>query len=279
MANNRISARSVSMLIRSGLILLIIISHSNGAKAFSGSSMTLGSGETIEILDVGPGKSVEGEPALQLRYLTSIPVNNVKSLRKEVDEIWDRFEVDVDNAGYRHAIVTANEPSKGRPGNQYHAVNFVFVKKDGSWRTYEDQGRDKLDEAFVKVFMDRLDWVYDHNEINALLVYLGNNWTATFINSNEGPSTSQTLDRKTFAESVKQSISATKDYYHKRDIVKVTILDGGLSAKVESREIEEGLTNGQTTRYLEHSIDFLEINNHIVTITKSTSTFEIIEKV
>ena len=103
--------------------------------------------------------------------------------------------------------------------------------------------------------------------------------TATFINSNAGASTSQTLDRKTFAESVKQGISATKDYYHKREIVKVTILNGGLSAEVVSREIEEGVTNGQITRYLEHSMDFLEISNHIVTITKSTSTFEIIEKI
>ncbi|MFI5303266.1 MAG: hypothetical protein ACHQYP_00600 [Nitrospiria bacterium] len=267
------------MIIRLGLIFFIAISYAKDARAFSDHTMTLGSGKTVEIMGIGPTQSDHGESTLTLRYRTSIPLNNAVSLRKEADEIWDRFEVDVDNAGYQQAIVSANEPNIGGGKDQYRTLNFVFVKKSGSWRTYEDQGLDKLNETFVKHFLDRFDWVYDHNEINILLVYLGDEWTATFINSKEGTSSSQTLDRKAFAETVKQSISETKDYYHKREIVKVTVTNGGLSAEVESREIEEGITNGQNTRYLEHSFDIIELKNHIVTITKSTSMFEIVEKI
>lgn len=262
------------MTVRLGLTVLTVILFASGAEAFSGHSMKLGSGKTVEIIDFGPSQSAKGLPALILRYQTSIPVKDVISLRKEVDEIWDRLEVNVDKTGYQQAIISANEPVKGGLKNQDRTLNFVFEKIDGSWRTYEDHGQEKLDELFVKRFMDRLDWIYDYNEINAFLVYLGNGWKATFINLSEGTSSLQTVDRRTFVAAASKTSAATKKFHHQREILKVTIFEGGISAEVESREYEEAVINGKNTRVIEHTIDFLEIRDHVVTITRTIVTFE-----
>ena len=262
-----------------GLIFIIFITLTSKADAFSGHSMLLGSGKTVEIIDIGPMRYEDGRSALRLNYRTLIPLTDLFSLRKEADEIWDRFVEEVDISGYQEAVISAYEPKKEGFKNSNGSYNFIFKKKEQSWRTDEDQSQDKLDEKFVKKFIDRLDWVYDHNEIKAFLVYLANDWTVTFIDQGESSSGSRTIDRKTFAESADQSFSALKDFHHRRDIIRITILEGGRSAEVESRETEEGIINGQNNRLLEHSLDILEFNDRVVTIKKSTVTFERIEKV
>ncbi|MHB8481467.1 MAG: hypothetical protein ACYDBV_01835 [Nitrospiria bacterium] len=261
------------------MIFIIIILLATETKALNGQWLTLGSGKRVEILAVGPLKSAKGWSSLMLKYRTSISVDDVALLRKESNEIWERFVVDVEQAGYNSAIISANEPEKGEGIKHNRGFNFVFEKKDGSWRTYEDKGQVKLDEKFVRGIIDRCDWAYDHNEMNAILLYLGNNWTLTLTKSSEGTSSSQTIDRMKFAEGTRQFLLATKDFHHERKVLRVTINEGGNSAEVESREIEEGVINGKNTKMIEHSIDLLEIRDHVVTITKSTVTYEKNEKI
>src|ERR1700730_2567917 len=102
--------------------------------ALAGQPLTLGSGSSVEILAVGPLQSTQGWSGVMLKYRTLVPLNDVPALRKEADEIWDRFVVDVERGGHRTAVISANAPAKGSlvaTGNSY---NFVFEKRDGSWR-------------------------------------------------------------------------------------------------------------------------------------------------
>jgi hypothetical protein len=115
------------------------------SKAPAAEQLTLGSGKTVEILAVGPIQSTRGWSGLMLKYRTLIPLNDLASLRKEVDEIWDRFVVDAEHGGYQTAIISANEPEKGSIVTTSNSYNFVFEKKDGSWRTLESGDRPRTE--------------------------------------------------------------------------------------------------------------------------------------
>jgi|SRR5579871_6211667 len=69
-----------------------------------------------------------------VKYQTDLKVSNLPALRKEVDEIWSAFKVDVENANLTNVIISASEVPQGlivKTGNMY---NFVFTKVDGKWR-------------------------------------------------------------------------------------------------------------------------------------------------
>jgi hypothetical protein len=240
---------------------------------FANQSMVLGSGKSIEIIAVGPLKFSQGSAALVLKYRTAIPITDMASLRKEASEIWDRFMVDVERAGYQQAIISANEPEEGGVISHSRGFNFIFEKKDDSWRIAEGTRHEptKLDENFVKEFMDRMDWVYDHNEMNAFLLYLANNFSGTFT---EGAAAPLTVDRKKFAASTYQALSVTKNFKHERKILTVKIADDKISAQVESEEIEQGTVNGRDTKEVEHSINTIEVQGSSVVLTKTITVMD-----
>lgn len=99
----------------------------------------LPSGRTIVVLAEGPMNFSQGPAALMLRYQTTLKVSNKKSLRKEVDEIWSLFKVDVEKGQFRSAIVSAVEKPTGRFVQQSSGYNFVFEKQsNGEWRCLKD---------------------------------------------------------------------------------------------------------------------------------------------
>jgi hypothetical protein len=51
--------------------------------------------------------------ALRLQYQTLTPLADEAALRKEADEIWNRFVTDAERDGYQRGIITANEPARG----------------------------------------------------------------------------------------------------------------------------------------------------------------------
>lgn len=241
--------------------------------AFADQTVTLGSGKAIQIIAVGPVQFSSGGSALTLKYRTAIPLNDMASLRKEADEIWDRFQVDVEHAGYQQAIISANEPEEGILVSHNQGYNFVFEKKDGSWRLLEGDGKApiKLDENFVREFCDRIDWAYEHNEMNAFLLYFANDYSGTFTDGNAAP---QTADRMKLAATTYQFLKATKNYQHQRKILHIQIGNNGTSAQVESQEIEQGTINGHDINEVEHSIDIIEVRGNSVVLTKTTTSME-----
>jgi hypothetical protein len=90
-------------------------------------------------LGVGKINFSQGAPALMLKYQTDLQVSDKAALRPEVNEIWASFRVDVENAGLKSAIISANEVPRGLIVKQGNAYNFVYEKQaDGSWRCLDD---------------------------------------------------------------------------------------------------------------------------------------------
>lgn len=238
--------------------------------------LKLGSGTSVEILAGGPLQSAAGWSALMLKYRTQIPLTDVPTLRKEVDEVWDRFVVDAERGGYDNALISANGPETGSVITTNKSFNFVFQKKDRVWRTLEtkDRANAKLDAAFVREFVDRVDWLLIHNEINAALLYLANDWTATVTDLTKSPPSPQTIDRMTFATVTHATLSAATHHQHHRDIIDISINEATDSARVESRETEEVTINGRQIAGVEHSIDIFELRGDVMVWAKTTSVIE-----
>ena len=252
------------------LVLLV------GSSAMAGQSLTLGSGKRIEILEVARLQSTQGLSGLMLKYRTSVPLGELATLRKEADEIWQRFVVDVERGGYGLAIISANEPETDAVVTTNKSYGFVFEKRDGSWRTLESKGRAqaRLDPEFMKEFMDRLDWTYEHHALNAALLYMANDWTVTVSTPNPDGPGPQVMDRAKFVAITNATFAATTAHQHHREITKVTISNGGAAARVESRETETATDNGRELTTSGLSIDTFELHGNVMLWTKSTTLIE-----
>jgi hypothetical protein len=97
----------------------------------------LPSGRTIKVGGVTKMYFTKGDPALMLKYYTDLNISDADALRREVDDIWESFKIDVENAGLKSAIISANEIPKGII-SKTKGYNFVFIKQeDGFWRRRE----------------------------------------------------------------------------------------------------------------------------------------------
>jgi hypothetical protein len=252
---------------------LLLISWSG---AFASQALTLGSGRSVEILTLGPLQSTAGWSALMLKYRTLVPLDDIPTLRKETDEIWDKLVVDAERGGYEKAVISANGPESGSVVTANKSFNFVFDKKDGIWRTVEskDRAKAKLDVPFVKEFVDRLDWLLIHNELNAVLLYMAGDWTATSIDQTASPPRELTIDRMKFAAVTHATFAAASSHQHHREIVNISIDNSGSSARMESREAEEVTINGIQIAGVEHTIDAFALHDDLMLWTSTRSVIE-----
>jgi hypothetical protein len=238
--------------------------------------LTLGSGKSVEILGVGPLLSTQGGSALMLKYRTLLPLKDVPTLRKEVDEIWERFVVDVERGHYQTAFISANEPAKGFIITWGDSYGFAFEKKDGTWRTLESKERAlaKLDQSFVREFVDRLDTAIQHNNMNALLLYMADDWTITTTNSGEKAPAPQTMDRLQYAASTHAILAAATRLQEHREIISVSIDEGGTIARVESRETSEATIKEQQLAVVARLTDMFELRDNVMLWTKAIGVVE-----
>jgi hypothetical protein len=82
----------------------------------------------------------EVKTALMLKYRTDLRLDDHEQVRKEVEEIWQVFRVDVERAGMKAAIISVQ-----KPGTQILIVstskshNFVIQKSEaGTWEFLDD---------------------------------------------------------------------------------------------------------------------------------------------
>jgi hypothetical protein len=100
---------------------------------------TLPSGKQFKVLGMAKMAFPQGPPALMLRYLTEIDIQDRVALRREADEIWPVFRVDVEKANLSDAILSANR-LKGSIINTGSSYNFVFKKNAaGAWTCLDDR--------------------------------------------------------------------------------------------------------------------------------------------
>jgi hypothetical protein len=245
--------------------------------AHAGQPLTLATGQSVEILAVSPLRSIDRTwSALKLQYQTSTPLADEAALRNEVDEIWNRFVIDVEREGYQRGVITANEPARGLIFRTNSSFGFLFEKKNGSWRTFESKERlrAKLDSGFVRQFVDRLDRIVERRSMNALLLYMANDWTGTIIHPGESASGPQTLDRMKYAAASQAALTAASNRRYRRDITDISITDGRTVARVESRETEEMTLDGRQIAAVARSTDTFELRDNVMLWTKSTSVIE-----
>ena len=75
-----------------------------------------------------------------LRYQTDLSITDVQTLRKQADEIWDKFKPDLENAHVVCGIASASEPfaSCAGTGKPTHGCNFAYHRSaDGTWSRLE----------------------------------------------------------------------------------------------------------------------------------------------
>jgi hypothetical protein len=90
--------------------------------------MELSSGKEIKILGKKRVKLDSNETALVLKYRTNLKLSRAKSLSKEVEEIWNIFKEEVEEADLRYAIITASTKSMD-------TASFMYERSDnGSWK-------------------------------------------------------------------------------------------------------------------------------------------------
>lgn len=121
------------------LIFLLLASFSCGGNAQNFKSYKLASGKEIKVTGLGKMSFPNSDVALVMDYLTDISIDDKVALRKEVDEIWDVFQKDVENAHLKAGVIRATHVEGSgfvKKGNGY---GFVFVKRaDERWHCLDD---------------------------------------------------------------------------------------------------------------------------------------------
>jgi len=121
------------------LPILLLASLSCGSNPQNSKVFKLPSGKEIKVTGMGRMDFPNSDPALVLSYQTDISIDDKAALRKEIDEIWDVFQKDVENAKLRAGVIRATHVEgtglvKGGKG-----YGFVFVKRDdGKWHCIDD---------------------------------------------------------------------------------------------------------------------------------------------
>ena len=74
------------------------------------------------------------DPALVMNYLTDTSIDDKVALREEVDEIWNAFQKDVEEANLKAGVIRATHVEGSGIVKSGKGYGFVFVKgDDGKW--------------------------------------------------------------------------------------------------------------------------------------------------
>jgi hypothetical protein len=93
-------------------------------------AQTLPSGRKVKILGVVNMNFGDQDQALMLKYYTDAAISDRTALQTEAEDIWQSFKVEVERAGLKTAILSANEIPHGII-SKTSGFNFVFKKGEG----------------------------------------------------------------------------------------------------------------------------------------------------
>jgi hypothetical protein len=118
-----------------GLTALVFIgSPAPAAPLQENQTLKLPCGRTVKVLSVSRVEYSKGVMALMVRYQTTLSVEERKLLSEEVDDVWKFAVKQVEHLGYREAILSSNEVTKGVFLTANRMQNFIFEKgPDGKW--------------------------------------------------------------------------------------------------------------------------------------------------
>jgi len=80
-----------------------------------------------------------------LKYQTALRLEDRDQLRKEVEEVWQVFRVDVERAGLKAAVISVQEtPKRVLIVSTSKGYNFVVKKSEaGTWEFLDDRSAAK----------------------------------------------------------------------------------------------------------------------------------------
>ncbi len=229
----------------------------------------LASGQTVEILNIG--RTVQdGEWSFLLRYRTAAALDDETALRAEADELWHSFVGDADNAHFPLAVIRAVR--RDQTGAVSGTHDTVYRQLDNHWRTIEPN-RETLDESFAASFVSRFDWLDPQRALSRTLLYLGDDWTLTFLAKDRDVPLLPSYER----DQLKVARMAFGIWFRnlgRREEVRVTLAEEGHAATVESERAAEMLINGRIVPMRLHMTDKLRLDAGMVLVTESTAMVE-----
>jgi hypothetical protein len=122
--------------------ILILLSFLSGCGAGQGHPpfYKLASGKEIQVIGIGKVQIVGHGPIYELHYVTALPTEDKTAVRKEVDEIWETLQKDVDKTGLDAAIIYATRVEGDGPIKSGTFCGFHFKKQDdGTWACLDDR--------------------------------------------------------------------------------------------------------------------------------------------
>lgn len=121
------------------LTVLLLAGISCGSQTKNSNAFKLPSGKEIKVTGIGKMDFPNSDPALVLNYQTDISIDDKTALRKEVDEIWQVFQKDVENANLKAGVIRATHVEGTGLVKSGKGYGFVFVKRDdGKWHCLDD---------------------------------------------------------------------------------------------------------------------------------------------
>jgi hypothetical protein len=121
---------------------------------------TLPSGNTVKIKGITKIHFTKGAPALALEYETGIDIADVDALRRQAEEIWPVFRVNVEREKMDNAALKASAPKTETGPITYRYSSYSFIvtrKKNGTWHM-NNWGRDyeKEESLIADAFLSAL---------------------------------------------------------------------------------------------------------------------------
>jgi len=105
----------------------------------------LPSGREVKVIGITKMFFTKGDPALMLKYRTDLRLEDHDQLRKEVEEVWQVFRVDVERAGLKAAVISVQEqPKRVLIVSTSKGYNFVVKKSEaGTWEFLDEHASPK----------------------------------------------------------------------------------------------------------------------------------------
>lgn len=215
------------------------------------------SGRVMEVVSIKPEKTAKG-PALVMRFNTRTPLSDIARLRKEADELWQHFAINVEAGNFRRAVIRA----QSRPRTD-KVVDFVYERRGPEWRTLEKGlgPGGTLTEGVIRALYARSQDVIKHRNWNVVLLYTAKDLTISYSFPGVPGAAPFTLDRQGMMAMTRQSVDTIENYDRRSEVVRIDIAADGKSARVESRETEYLTVNGRMVTGTARSISDFRVSN------------------
>jgi hypothetical protein len=223
------------------------------------------------VLSVAPLVAPDGWTGLVLVYRSALALDDTPALRREVDQVWQSFVLDVPRSRYDAAMIVAQAPDASGaappPSRQ-----FRFTAQADGWCASESAERIRagLDAGFVRDFIARFDRLVEQRDGWAAALYLAPDWRGTTTTTERSKLVRSALDRSQFVAAVLVADQQIEAYRHRREITAIVVDPDRRSARVESRETESFRRAGERIRSDGRSVDVLKlIDDHVQLIESS----------